>query len=199
MLKYKNIVFDFGNVIAEFDETYLIEKFCPDADYRSRFASAVYHDWWELDAGISDYEDSLQQAVKMVPECIRENVIDFYENWYRHLLPIEETWKLIRELKSQGASLYILSNASVQFARHADFYEITKEFDGILFSAPVKMAKPDPAFYHHLFHTFHLNPNECFFIDDREDNIETGKSLGMNGIQFTGDIAAVKSALEKTD
>ena len=28
MLKYKNVVFDFGNVIATFDEDYILGKFC---------------------------------------------------------------------------------------------------------------------------------------------------------------------------
>ena len=57
------------------------------------------------------------------------------------------------------------------------------------------MAKPDPAIYRYLFETFSLNPRECFFIDDLEENIEIGRSLGMDGLVFTGDIDKVKAAV----
>lgn len=32
-----------------------------------------------------------------------------------------------------------------------------------------------------MFETYNLSPKESFFIDDKKLNIETGKSLGMNG------------------
>lgn len=71
-----------------------------------------------------------------------------------------------------------------------------KKFSGVVFSAPLKTAKPDPAIYQYLFRTYSLKPEECFFIDDLEQNIEAGKSLGMDGIIFTGDIEEVKKAVE---
>ena len=92
--------------------------------------------------------------------------------------------------------IYILSNAPTHFAEHADFYEITKEFDGIIFSAVIKMAKPNADIYNYLFDTYGLKPEECFFLDDRKDNIEAGRALGMEGIIFTGDITSVKKAIQ---
>ncbi len=47
-------------------------------------------------------------------------------------------------------------------------HEILKPFDGILFSAPIHMAKPDQEIYEYFFRKFDLNPSECFFIDDLE-------------------------------
>lgn len=75
-------------------------------------------------------------------------------------------------------------------------HEILKPFDGILFSAPIHMAKPDEEIYEYFFRKFDLNPSECFFIDDLEKNIQGAKDAGMDGIIFTGDIQAVKDAID---
>lgn len=58
------------------------------------------------------------------------------------------------------------------------------------------MVKPDPGIYLYLFQTYGLKPEECFFIDDLEDNIEAGRKLGMDGIVFTGDTEKVKKFIQ---
>lgn len=194
-MKYKNIIFDFGNVIGTFDENYILRQFCGSEEDFPLLSAAIFENWQALDEGIIDYEENIEHAVTLVPDRLKPTVRNFFANWYRHLIPLTQTWEFIRELKVQNYSVYILSNASVNFAEHADFYDITKEFDGILFSAVVRKAKPEKAIYHCLFDTFHLKPEECFFIDDRADNIAAGKALGMDGIVFTGDIDAVKNAI----
>lgn len=196
MLKYKNIVFDFGNVIATFDEDYILGKFCDSPEDLTLLKKAVFHNWALLDEGTADYDASIRHAKTLVPDRLQDNVTDFFKNWHKYLQPIEESWALIRNLKKIGASIYILSNAPTHFAEHADFYNIVREFDGIVFSAPLVMAKPKPEIYHYLFDTYRLNPKESFFIDDKPENIAAGQALGMDGIVFTGDIDAVYQQLE---
>lgn len=195
MLKYKNIVFDFGNVIATFDEDYILDKFCDSPEDHTILKDTVFQSWAKLDDGTLDYHTAQQHALTLVPERLRPNVLAFFQNWHKHLIPIEENWALIRQLKEMGASLYILSNAPTHFADHADFYEIVHEFDGIVFSGPITMAKPKPEIYQYLFDTYHLDPKECFFIDDRADNIAAGKTLGMDGYIFDGDATKLKKML----
>lgn len=193
-MKYKNIVFDFGNVIAEFNDRTILSAFCSEED-TELFAKAVFYDWQAIDAGTIPYEDYAAHAVSLLPECLHANAGRFFREWHRHLTPLSETWELIRSLKKQGYKLYILSNAPTHFAEHADYYEIVKEFDGIVFSAPVHMWKPNHDIYQHLFETYQLNPAECLFIDDRADNIAAAKACGMDGIVFTGNVDAVTDML----
>ena len=75
----------------------------------------------------------------------------------------------------------ILSNAPTYFAEHADYYEIVREFDGVVFSAPVRMAKPDARIYRYLFEHFDLKPETCFFLDDKPANLEAGRAAGWTG------------------
>ena len=44
-----------------------------------------------------------------------------------------------------------------------------------------RLVKPDEEFFKVLFNKYNLNPEECFFVDDKEKNINAGKRLGMNG------------------
>ena len=120
----------------------------------------------------------------------------FFRDWPVHVDLLPQTLDFIRELRQTDARIYLLSNASTYFAEWFSHRDPIKDFDGIIFSAPLKMAKPEPEIYQYLFNRFNLKPEECFFIDDLEDNIKTGKSLGMDGIVFTGDIEAVKNRIE---
>ena len=42
MLKYKNIVFDFGNVIAAFDEDSILDQFCNSPEDHAILKNAVF-------------------------------------------------------------------------------------------------------------------------------------------------------------
>lgn len=195
MLRYKNIVFDFGNVIADFDVTpFIKEQNISDEDV-SLFYELTFKNWRALDEGAIDYDAAATEAYEQAPSHLKESVKLFFQEWYKYLPPLYDTWELIRELKAEGASLYILSNAPIILAEHADFFEITKEFDGIAFSAPVKLAKPGSEYYQYLFDTYHLNPSECFFIDDTPICIEAGQALGMDGIVFDGDVSKVRERI----
>ena len=56
MLKYKNVVFDFGNVIATFDEDYILGKFCDSTEDLELLRNAVFYNWAQLDEGTADYD-----------------------------------------------------------------------------------------------------------------------------------------------
>lgn len=56
--------------------------------------------------------------------------------------------------------------------------------------------KPNPDIYQHLFDTFSLNPSDCFFMDDKPENIKAAQKLGMNGMVFTGEnLSEIKHAI----
>ena len=195
-MKYKNIIFDFGNVVGRFDGRYILEQFCSsEEDYETLFP-VLFGRWQELDKGVIDYLQYAKDCEAQLPERLKENCRAFFRSWAEHVELFPQTAAFIRELKKQGTGIYLLSNASTYFADYMqNNCKTLEEFDGIVFSAPVKMAKPDPEIYRYLFHTFGLDPKDCFFIDDLKENIEAGKRLGMDGFVFTGDIDAVKKSI----
>ena len=195
-MNYKNIIFDFGNVVGSFDADYILNHYVDNrADFQI-LSDAIFHNWPALDAGTVDYDQVAAETIAILPNRLKETARDFYDNWFQYVNPLFDTWDFIHELKAAGYSIYLLSNASTRFAEVAkQYYSILNVFDGIVFSAPLKLAKPDPAIYRYLFDTYQLKPQECFFLDDLAENIAAGQALGMNGLVFTGDIQAVKKAI----
>ena len=57
--------------------------------------------------------------------------------------------------------------------------------DGGILSYVEKIIKPDPKIYELLIKRYKLVPGECVFFDDREDNCEAARKLGMEAVCFT--------------
>ena len=194
-MKYKNIIFDFGNVIGKFDGHYILRQFCSSEQDLELLFDVIFSGWGELDKGTVDYDENIESVVRRVPARLGDTVRAFFRGWPEHILPIRETAEFIRELKERKVPIYLLSNAPTYFAEWAERIDTLRLFDGIVFSAPLKMAKPEPEIYQYLFRTYDLKPEECFFIDDLEKNIRAAKEAGMDGIIFTGSIDDVKEKI----
>ena len=194
-MNYKNIVFDFGNVLGKFDGIALLKQFCSDENDLQLLSDAILPKWDALDNGSIDYDQNIEDTIAILPGHLEPIVRKFFREWPDHLTPLTQTLDFILELKERNVPIYLLSNAPTYFAEWAKGYDFLKNFDGIVFSAPLKIAKPEPDIYQYLFHTYSLDPKECFFIDDLERNIEGARKLGMDGIIFTGNIEDVKKAI----
>ncbi len=80
--------------------------------------------------------------------------------------------------------LYVLSNANHEFhhyfiTNHADIFGY---FDGIVTRSTCGYSKPDAKAFYHIIERYKLDPKECIFIDDKEVNVLTARTIGMNGI-----------------
>ena len=91
-----------------------------------------------------------------------------------------------RSLKAAGIRTAILSNMgdSVLEKIKRDFRWID-DFDVLVWSFLLHMAKPDPAIYRHALKELGTHPEETMFIDDKRVNIQAAHALGMQGFEFT--------------
>ncbi|HCP23855.1 MAG TPA: HAD family phosphatase, partial [Dehalococcoidia bacterium] len=44
--------------------------------------------------------------------------------------------------------------------------------------------KPDPAFFQRILGGLGAPPEECVFIDDRPENVESARTLGIDALHF---------------
>ena len=91
---------------------------------------------------------------------------------------------LIQELKQKGYKLYILSNMTRHFINNDYKFPIFKEFDGIVYSAPIQMVKTDPKIYEYILNKYNLTPNECIYIDDMKTNLAAAARFGINTFHY---------------
>ena len=106
--------------------------------------------------------------------------------------------ELVKELKSKGYNLYVLSNTSKPVVDAFKNHEIFTYFDGFVLSYKIKMVKPYEGIYKYLLDTYNLKPEECLFIDDLEANMATANKLGINGRPVNkDDIEDIKKVLKE--
>lgn len=77
----------------------------------------------------------------------------------------------------------ILSNAWSE-ARyfHNTKFRMNTWIDAAVYSAEVKLLKPDPRIYQIILGQLESPANECLFVDDKPVNIEAARALGMKTI-----------------
>ena len=76
----------------------------------------------------------------------------------------------------------MLSNASMRLLSiYKEVIPAVDCFSGIFYSAAHKCVKPQDIIYKRFLKEYSLNPSDCFFIDDLEENISAAKAVGISG------------------
>ncbi len=60
------------------------------------------------------------------------------------------------------------------------------QFDDIVLSGEVGIAKPDPAVYRLVCDRNEMEPSEAVFLDDSPTNVAGAHAVGMPAFSFTG-------------
>nr|WP_297707265.1 HAD family phosphatase [uncultured Butyrivibrio sp.] len=183
----KNIVFDIGNVLADFRIfEFLADKgFDPTMSKRILKASAMTPYWGEFERDEIDEEEALKKFASTDPE-IADELRRAFSN-VEGLLTIREfSIPLIQDLKQKGFKTFYLSNYSRKaYDECGESLAFMKYMDGGLVSFKVGKTKPDPTMYQEFLKTYDLKAEECIFVDDTKENVDVANELGFKGIVYT--------------
>lgn len=182
----KNIVFDIGGVLLDWDPRNLYRTVFESDAEMEKFLGEVCTTQWNhtLDLG-RPWEDAALELVTKFPDH-KDHIYMYWDRWMDMFTgPIYESVDILMELKRMGVPLYALSNWNDQkFDGALKEFPFLHTFEKRIVSADVKLAKPDPAIYKLLLDTYDLNPRETLFIDDRMENVQAARDLGIEAIQF---------------
>ncbi|HYH05158.1 MAG TPA: HAD family phosphatase [Bacillota bacterium] len=183
----KNIVFDMGNVMIEFNPIHYLSDIIEDPSVVEKVYQEMFcnMEWQELDRGAISEAEALASISTRIPEYTGY-VKQVMTTWFNKLKPIEGMYELVQDLKQRGYRIYLLSNASPRIYEYMDNIPAFQFFDGYLISCDIKVNKPDQEIYESLMRKYQLIANECIFIDDLPQNIEGAKSVGWQGYVFNG-------------
>lgn len=178
----KNIIFDFGGVLMDWNPRYFFKDYFNDDEKMEFFLKNIADDEWnaEQDRGRSLAEGT-EILVTKFPDWETE-IRAYYDNWTTMLKSdIPENVAVLKQLKHSEYELFGLTNWSAETFPYAlsnyDFFEIFEE--KIVVSGEEKLIKPDPKIWHVLLEKYQLNAEESVFIDDNPKNIEIAKNLGF--------------------
>ncbi len=183
----KDIIFDFGGVIMDWNPRYAFKKIFNDDVKMEWFFSNICTNEWNLqiDKG-KPFAEAVKELQAIHPEYSIE-IKAYHDKWEEMLKgEIKESVEILYDLKEQNYNLYGLTNWSAE-----TFYPIAQKkypclnvFKGIVVSGSEKLIKPDIQIFIVLLNRYNLKSTNCIFIDDNIENIKSAKSLGINGIHF---------------
>lgn len=193
----KNIIFDMGGVLIDYNPEKalysLFDRETADILLKEIFRNSV---WSDKDRGIIFPDEIMEQKKSAIPAEVYDKVCGMVENFYPYMPPFEKMYDLVKQLKENGYGIYLLSNASSDFHIRREGIPALSLFDGVVISADYKLLKPEKEIYLTLYKKFSLNPEECFFIDDVQKNIDGARATGMDGhCYYHGDIEILKKDL----
>ncbi|MDH3381892.1 MAG: HAD family phosphatase [Flavobacteriaceae bacterium] len=184
-MEIKNIIFDFGGVLVDWNPRYMYKKVFDDKSEMEYFLTNICTEEWNLQ---QDKDRSLAEGTQFLIQKFPNHAYFiklFYERWEEMLKGlIEENVKLISILKPEY-KLYGLTNWSAEtFPIALKKYAFFQEFDGIVVSGTEKLIKPDPKIFNLLLSRYLLKAQESVFIDDNILNIITAKEIGFHTIHI---------------
>ena len=183
----KNIIFDVGNVLVDFDPEFLLRSWDIDDTARTLLYEHVFHSpiWNEYDRSTESVDEIKEHFCKKLPQY-RSYIDEIFDSISVMHKTRDFVMPWLTELKKKGYRLYILSNyAQNTYDKTYHDLPFLEVMDGIVFSFQCHYIKPENEIYEHLLQTYNLVPSESVFIDDKADNIQKAKEYGIHGIIFT--------------
>ena len=195
---YKNIIFDLGGVMVDFDpKTYLVDRFC-NAEVEEQVSQLTFEseEWKLLDAGLITRSEANLRMLARAKEYGRAfEVQGVLDDWMHILRPRRRMQELVRKLKSRGYCVYYLSNIPEDVLDFLTERDLRGLFDGGVASCEVHINKPDPRIYKALLDKYQLKAGESVFIDDRLENVQAAFRLGFAGIQMKDSVGTLVRSL----
>jgi putative hydrolase of the HAD superfamily len=123
-----------------------------------------------------------QAGVELAPD-----VVDALAQWDKEMWSRANTemtdW--VASLQVAGYKTALLSNMQGDMIEHVrSKFPWLGDFDEQIFSSEVRLIKPDPALYRRALEKLGAEASETIFIDDREENVEGARAVGMTAFRY---------------
>ena len=183
----KNIIFDFGNVLVRFRPETQLRRFTRSDEEADALRRLIYlsKPWKDTDRGLLTRQECIDALCKMHPDkegLLREAMADC-SSW---LVMPEANGPLLKRLGEAGFGLFFLSNTNTSdYGSMCSRYPVIARMPGIA-SHLEHVIKPDPAIFRLIAERFRLDPSQCLFIDDMEENTASAAACGFRVLTLRG-------------
>ncbi len=189
----KNIIFDFGGVVLDIDPQLTVNEFIKlgfkdfDKLLTPEFTEEIIG---KFERGILTPEVFRTKLKSFLNIDVTDQQLDDAWNSLLYDTPRERI-EIIEEVK-KNYQIILLSNSNEihydLFVRDLQLRFGYREFDELFhkayFSFDLHLQKPDPDIYEFVINQHGLVPENTLFIDDKTENIEAAKKLGLKTYQL---------------
>ena len=164
----------------------LFEKLIDDPQELDWFLAHVVTPEWHFqhDAGRS-FADMVAERSREFPQYA-DHILAYSKRFPETIPgPVEGSLEIVRALAARDIPLFAISNFGAEsWAQFRPSAPIFGLFSDIVISGQEKLIKPDREIFELALQRFARSPEQCLFIDDRLDNVETAEALGLTGHHF---------------
>ena len=181
----KNIIFDLGNVIINYNQKKIINNFTEKEEEIKYIYDEIFHapEWTLMDLGDITNDEAIEIINKRNKFKYEKLTQEFLHEWHKKQPINRDIVEIAKILKNNGYNLFVLSNMANQTYEYFKNDEFFSLCTGIVISAHEHVKKPDEKVYRLLLNRYNLNAEECLFIDDDDSgkNYETANKIGIKG------------------
>lgn len=183
---FKNIVFDFGGVLLDWNPHYLYDPYFGDVEKAEWFLTHICtYEWNAQHDNGKPIAEGTAELIALHPEWEKE-IRMYYDEFMKMMggqIPGME--ELVKKLKANGQRVFGLSNWSVEtFALVCPVYPVLDLMEDMVISGVEKVMKPDHRIFELALDRFGIKAEETVFIDDNPNNVKAANELGIHGILF---------------
>ena len=184
----KNIIFDYGGVLLDWNPHYLYDPYFGDRDKAEWFLTNICtYEWNAQHDGGRPVAEGTAELVAEHLEWKKE--IEMYYGEFMQMMggQIEGMEEYIKQLKAKGFRVFGLSNWSEEtFALVRHVYPVLDLMEDMVISGVEKVMKPNHRIFEIALERFGIKAEETVFIDDNPNNVKAASEVGIRGILFEG-------------
>ena len=184
MIPLKAVIFDYGRVLSRpqtMDDIAAMAQVAgmkTDDMYRLYWQSRATFDRGDLD--VLSYWRTVSPG--LTAEQLRDIIRLDNESWSRPDLAMVR-WAAT--LRADGIRTGLLSNLPVTLRAHlVETADWLRGFDHYTYSCDIHMVKPEAGIYEYSLAGLGVAAGDALFLDDREDNVEGARRVGLHAFTF---------------
>lgn len=183
----KNLIFDFGEVLVDWNPKYLYRKIFESEEEIDQFFTTIdfFNMNYKMDGGLT-FAEFVSTLTEKYPQY-REAIAAYCSRWDETLgsanTPVVE---ILEQFKNDDRyRIFGLTNwAAETFPIGQKKFPFFGWFEDVVVSGKIGIVKPNAEIYQCLLERNQLIAQECLFIDDRLENVEGAKKLGIEAIHY---------------
>ena len=193
----KNLVFDLGNVLIEWNSEKILTYFEPEKERRQVLRQAIFESgvWHQKDKGELSLKEACEEVLTQLDASYHSAIKNIFYHWYEVVYVYSDLQERIRLWVAQDYRIYILSTTCEIFyhIEKAGLLPIYSLLSGYILSSEVGVVKPEAEIYQKLLKKYNLDPVESVFIDDIQANLDTAAELGFETILSTSETENIRA------
>ncbi|QUC64953.1 HAD family phosphatase [Nitrosopumilus sp. K4] len=196
MSEIKCILFDIGGVLVDWHMSWITSEVSKRFKIKESLINEGFTNYLhELDSGYIDENTFWRKIADYIgSESLRNNTESLWSTYFsKNAKPNHSIINIAKDLQTNSYTMGIISNIEKITHKIVNDWNVLEPFEHYFMSYQIGFSKPNPKIYEHVLERLPFKPNEVFFIDDKQSNVDAARKFGLKSVLFEDDVLLKKS------